>query len=365
VPNVDMTERRSSLPWLELSLIAGLTGAAWRRLAQRFGGPQAILSQTTAALASVVDENLARAITDGADRAQLEQALAWQQSGPRLILTPDDPRYPPLLLQSAAAPFVLYAEGRLDLLQSPALAIVGSRNATPQGLRNAQTFARSIAASGVTIVSGLALGIDAAAHEAALDQPGSTIAVLGSGADVVYPKRNAGLFEQVRSRGLILSEFPLGTAPVAAHFPRRNRIISGLAQGCLVVEAAMASGSLITARLSVEMGRDVFAIPGSIHSPLSKGCHYLIKQGAKLVETAEDVLEEFGLTGPATARPNVDRARPSTPDARLLDRLGHEPCDLDAILDGLGAEVVLPILTQWELEGLVARLPDGSYQRLQ
>ena len=355
----------SSLPWLKLSLVPGLTGAAWRRLATRFGAPSTILEQPAAALASVVGDGVARAIVAGPEPVALQQALAWASAESRAILTPDDSRYPALLLQSAAAPPVLYAEGRVELLQRPALAIVGSRNASPQGVRNAQTFARVIAASEVTIVSGLALGIDTAAPAAALDQPGSTIAVLGNGADVTYPRRNADLLGKVRRLGLVVSEFPLGTPPIALNFPRRNRIIAGLAKGCLVVEAALASGSLITARLSVEMGRDVFAIPGSIHSPLSKGCHYLIKQGAKLVETADDVLDEYGLTSGAAAIGTPAGKLPAI-QIQVLECIGHDPCDLDTLFErcGLAAETLLPLLLQFELDGLIARLADGTYQRV-
>lgn len=342
-----------------------MTGAAWRRLASRFGAPSTILDQSVAALASVVGDSLARAIVAGPDPVKLQHALEWAEAGQRAILSPDDSRYPELLLQSAAAPPVLYAEGRLELLGRPALAIVGSRNASPQGVRNAETFARAIAASDITIVSGLALGIDTAAHTAALDQPGSTIAVLGNGADVLYPKRNADLLDKIRRLGLVVSEFPLNTPPIATNFPRRNRIISGLAKGCLVVEAALASGSLITARLSVEMGRDVFAIPGSIHSPLSKGCHYLIKQGAKLVETADDVLEEYGLTSRAEAIDSAVRDLTAA-QMRVLECIGHDPCDLDTLLERceLDAEALLPLLLQWELDGLIARLANGAYQRV-
>lgn len=355
----------SWLPWLKLGLIPQLTGAAWRRLGARFGPPHAILEQPVGALATAVDADLARQIVAGPDPARLQEAITWLDAANRALLTPDDDRYPERLLQSAAAPPVLYAEGRLELLQPESLAIVGSRNATPQGVRNAHTFAHAVAAANVTVVSGMALGIDAAAHAAALEEIGSTIAVLGSGADVVYPRRNAALFEQIRSDGLILSEFPLGTPPLASNFPRRNRIICGLARGCLVVEAALASGSLITARLAVELGRDVFAIPGSIHSPLSKGCHYLIKQGAKLVETAEEVLEEFGSTR-GQAADNASTATQAHEGSPLLDQLGYEPCDLDSLIERCrsSAEALLPRLTELELEGLVARLPDGRYQRV-
>jgi DNA processing protein len=212
----------------------------------------------------------------------------------------------------------LYARGRIELLRRPALAVVGSRNATAQGAANAESFAKALSDSGLTIVSGLALGVDAAAHRGGLAGAGSTIAVLGTGIDVIYPRTNATLAAQIAERGLLISEFPLATGALASNFPRRNRLISGLAQGCLVVEAALASGSLITARSAAEQGREVFAVPGSIHSPVSKGCHALIKSGAKLVESAEDILGElrgFHASGfacsPPTQGPPASKARAS------------------------------------------------------
>jgi len=246
------------------------------------------------------------------------------------------------------------------LLALPALAMVGSRNATPQGISNAQQFARAFSDAGLTIVSGLALGIDAAAHQGGLDGAGSTIAVLGTGADLLYPQRNRTLGERIAREGLIVSEFPLGTPPNGGNFPRRNRVISGLARGCLVVEAALASGSLITARLAAEQGREVFAIPGSIHSPHSKGCHALIKQGAKLVECAQDVLQELGIHG-SVAAPSAEAA--AAPG--LLAHLAYEPCDIDTLCarSGLTAQVVSAMLLQLELDGKVASLPGGLYQR--
>jgi DNA processing protein len=242
------------------------------------------------------------------------------------------------------------------------LAIVGSRNATPQGVANAERFARAFSEAGLTIASGLALGIDAAAHRGALEGAGSTVAVLGCGVDVVYPQRNADLYNAVAAHGALVSEFPLGSPPIAANFPRRNRLISGLARGVLVVEAALASGSLITARLAAEQGREVFAIPGSIHSPLSKGCHALIREGAKLVESAQDVLEELKFPVPAStpASPQAEK------DHALLAHLGHDPCNVDTLCQrsGLTPDTVSAMLLELELAGTVAALPGGRYQRI-
>jgi len=355
-----------SLPhWLRLSLAPGLTSAGWRRLLDAFGSPSEVIKQSADVLAGFVDTEIARAISLGSEDGRLRAALDWASAEDHSILTPDDPRYPSLLLETAGAPPVLYAKGRLDLLRLPTIAIVGSRNASMQGMRTAKAFAQELSSAGICVVSGLALGIDAAAHEAAIDESGSTIAVLGAGIDVVYPRRNAKLFDQLAINGLILSEFPLGTPPIAANFPRRNRIISGLAQGCLVVEAAMASGSLITARLAADMGRDVFAIPGSIHSPLSRGCHHLIKQGAKLVETASDILEELGLQVAAPI-PTAAVDPPVGTASGLLAAMGYEPCDVDtlAMLARMGVDELLPLLMQLELDGWVYRLPDGRYERL-
>jgi DNA processing protein len=275
-------------------------------------------------------------------------------------ITLADGDYPQPLLETADPPPLLYLHGRRELLARPGLAMVGSRSATPQGISNAEQFARAFSDAGLTIVSGLALGIDAAAHRGGLEGASSTIAVLGTGADILYPQRNRALGERIAREGLIVSEFPLGTPPHGANFPRRNRVISGLTRGCLVVEAALASGSLITARFAAEQGREVFAIPGSIHSPHSKGCHALIKQGAKLVESAQDLLQELGIKGfaasPATANPEV---------AGLLVHLGYDPCDIDALCarSGLTAAAVSAMLLQLELEGKVASLPGGLYQR--
>jgi DNA processing protein len=263
--------------------------------------------------------------------------------------------------------------GRLDLLPSgwsPALAVVGSRNPTPQGAENAERFARDLASRGLCIVSGLALGVDAAAHEGALRGAAkgqlATVAVVGTGLDRVYPARHRDLAHRIAARGLLISEYPLGTPPLAANFPRRNRLIAGLCQGTLVVEAALESGSLITARLAVEQGRDVFAIPGSIHSPQSRGCHALIRQGAKLVESGQDVLDELPLDAPVSAAHVAAKdVAPEPPEDTLLSALGHEATSLDALQarTGLPAAVLQARLLDLELDGRIARLPGGWFQR--
>jgi len=250
------------------------------------------------------------------------------------------------------------------LLNRRSLAIVGSRNPTPQGLADASAFASALGQAGLTVVSGMALGIDAAAHRGALATPGATIAVIGTGADRIYPARNRDLAHAIAADGAIISEFPLGTPPIAANFPRRNRLIAGLALGCLVVEAAAKSGSLITARLAVECGREVFAIPGSIHSPLAKGCHQLLKQGAKLVESAEDILEELHWSAPLATPPQPGPK--SVAEGELLRVIGHDPCAIDTLVarSGLTPDALIAMLLQLELEGRIASLPGGLYQRL-
>ena len=345
--------------WIKLSLVPGLGGQSLRKLLGAFGLPQNILAAGRSALTRVVSAQVAAHLLSDLDAAAVDAALAWASSDGHAVLTLADDDYPRALLETPDPPALLYLRGRRELLARPGLAVVGSRNATPQGASNAEQFARAFSAAGLTIVSGLALGIDAAAHRGGLDAAGSTIAVLGTGADILYPQRNQALGERIAREGLIVSEFPLGTPPQGGNFPRRNRVISGLSRGCLVVEAALASGSLITARLAAEQGREVFAIPGSIHSPHSKGCHALIKQGAKLVECAQDLLQELGVDAPAPA-PAADAAATG-----LLAHLGYDPCDIDTLCarSGLTADVVSAMLLQLELDGKVGSLPGGQYQR--
>jgi DNA processing protein len=346
--------------WIKLSLVPGLGGQSLRKLLAAFGLPQQVVAAGRAALARFVSAEIAARILSDLDSAAVDAALEWAAARGNAVLTLADSEYPRSLLETPDPPALLYLRGRRELLARPGLAVVGSRNATPQGVSNAEHFARAFSAAGLTIVSGLALGIDAAAHRGGLDAAGSTIAVLGTGADILYPQRNRALGERIASEGLIVSEFSLGTPPHGANFPRRNRVISGLTRGCLVVEAALASGSLITARLAAEQGREVFAIPGSIHSPHAKGCHALIKQGAKLVESAEDLLQELGvqgLTAPHTATDPVISG--------LLAHLDYDLCDIDTLCarSGLTAAAVSAMLLQLELDGKVASLPGGLYQR--
>ena len=359
--------------WLQLTLTPGLGSATLRKLLSQFGLPEKVLASGHAGLARFASAQVLQELESDIVAKAVAHALAWVEQPGNSIVTLADAAYPKLLLEIPDPPAVLYCRGRTELLNRPALAVVGSRNATSQGNSNAEQFARSFSAAGLTIVSGLAQGIDAAAHRGGLAGEGSTIAVLGTGVDIVYPRVNSSLGAEIAAGGLLLSEFPLGTKALAHNFPRRNRLISGLAQGCLVVEAALASGSLITARAAAEQGREIFAVPGSIHSPLSKGCHALIKTGAKLAESAEDVLSELsafrgGRLAPAR---NVQQAGSVSAtgvesDEPLLACMGFDPADVDSLCTraGLPAEKVSAELLRLELAGRVAVLPGGLYQRL-
>jgi DNA processing protein len=320
-----------------------------------------VLKATRSQLSRVVPESLAAGILERKRGPEIEKAVRWAAEPGHAVLTLADNAYPRQLLEIPDPPALLYVAGVARLLSSPALAVVGSRNATPQGLKNAHAFARALSDAGLAIASGLALGVDSEAHRGGLAGRGSTLAVLGTGVDVTYPRRNAPLADEILARGVLVSEFPLGTEPHAGNFPRRNRLISGLARGCLVVEAAVDSGSLITARLAADQGREVFAIPGSIHSPLSKGCHALIKQGAKLVESAEDVLEELGIAAHAP-----ENTVESGAGHELLEKMGFDPCDIDELIarSGLPVETISAALLELELDGKIAGLPGGLYQRV-
>jgi DNA processing protein len=360
-----MTQDPGLASWLQLTLTPGLGAAAIRGLLKQFGLPENVLGATRAQLERAGGPAAAELLRPEGIAPAIERSLRWAGEPGHAIVTLADAAYPKLLLEIQDPPPLLYAVGRLGLLERPALAVVGSRNATTQGARNAEQFAQAFSEAGLTIVSGLALGIDGAAHRGGLAGAGSTIAVLGTGVDVIYPRQNAALAQRIAESGLLLSEFPLGAAGAAHHFPRRNRLISGLSQGCLVIEAALASGSLITARAAAEQGREVFAVPGSIHSPLSKGCHALIKQGAKLVESAEDVLAEltaFRRTGYASTR----AAPAATAGEPLLAQMGFDPVDVDSLCarTGMAAKQVTAELLRLELAGQIAALPGGMYQRL-
>ena len=309
------------------------------------------------------------------DTAAIARDLEWQDKPGNRIMTCHDPDYPVLLSQVDTPPPLLYIHGNTDILGEPLLAMVGSRNPTAAGSRTATEFARHLSAAGLVISSGLALGIDAASHRGALDAGAPTVAVMGTGLDRVYPARHRDLARQIAERGALISEFPVGTAPRAENFPRRNRIISGLSLGTLVVEAAIRSGSLITARYAGDQGREVFAIPGSIHNPLARGCHHLIRQGAKLVETANDVMDELGMLadscyppGQATVETEV-AAEPSKLDSEyqyLIDFIEYHDTSVDQLVcsSGLTPAEVSSMLLQLELSGYIASSPGGLYNRL-
>ncbi len=354
--------------WLRLLLTEGVGNDTARRLLAAFGSPEAVFRQDHSTLKAVTGPRVAQAL----DRppAELPQALerlqAWLAEGDdRHVVTLGDADYPADLLQTQDPPLLLYVLGQLGALQHPQrLAVVGSRNPTPQGALNARRFAQALGEAGVCIVSGLALGVDGAAHEGALDAGAPTVAVVGTGLDRVYPRRHLDLAHRIVTRGALVSEYPLGTPPLAPNFPRRNRIIAGLSQGTLVVEAALQSGSLITARLAAEQGREVFAVPGSIHSPQARGCHALIRQGAKLVESAQDILEELRVPDPLA--PSRAPAPEVLPEDSLLAVMGFDPVSLDALQArcGLDTARLQARLLELELDGHLGRLPGGLLQRI-
>jgi DNA processing protein len=371
--------------WIRLEQVGGVGAETARKLLSVFGLPENIFSADFSALTQVVSERIAGAVLKPVSteiQAQIDKTLDWIGQADNHILTLADAAYPEALLNIADPPLLLYAKGQLELLSNPSIAVVGSRNATGQGIANADRFSEILSEAGYTVVSGMALGIDTAAHQGSLrarqSNRGSTIAVIGTGADIVYPARNRELAHQIALHGCIISEYPLGTPAIASNFPRRNRIISGLARGVLVVEAAAQSGSLITARMAAEQGREVFAIPGSIHSPLAKGCHQLIKQGAKLVESSQDILEELGHFKDLKLVPQVKHeyeplielrmdGLPQDPVAdRVLTALGFDPVSADTLADRCKLDIAslnAQLLTL-EMAGLLEMLPGGLYKRL-
>ena len=351
--------------WLRLTESVG-PGAA-RRLLAMAGSAEAVFQLPAVALDQALPPKQREAFNRPPEHLAelIPKAEAWLAEPGHALLTLGDPDYPAQLLATADPPLLLWLQGRRELLATPALAIVGSRNPTAQGGDNASAFARALARAGYTIVSGLALGVDAAAHEGALDAAGATVAVVGTGLDQVYPRRNEKLAARLLAGGgLMVSEYSLGTPVLPANFPKRNRIIAGLSRGCLVVEAALQSGSLITARQAAEAGREVFAIPGSIHSPQARGCHALIRQGAKLVESAEDVLEELPPLGQPVATAPEAVETPHEQQA-LLDAMGFDPVSLDALMarSGWPAAELSAALLELELDGEIARLAGQLFQR--
>ncbi len=394
-------------------MTSGVGNQQARKLLTAFGLPQAIFTQPQLALRQVVSAAMAQALQVIPENfeAQLKTTWDWLEAGAidpitgqnnRVFLTLADARYPTSLLNIEDPPLVLYLQGHVDLIArldaniakankaqphtpykhaKDAIAMVGSRNPTPQGLATAHAFAKAFTQAGLVVVSGLALGIDGAAHQGAMEgqqdnNEGCTIAVIGTGLDRVYPSKHLALAHRIVQHGLMVSEFPLGTPPLPANFPKRNRLISALSLGTLVVEAAVKSGSLITARFASEQGKEVFAIPGSIHSTQSRGCHALLKQGAKLVESAQDVLEDLRLQLTPPLVPPSKLLKTETvgteneivvvePDD-LVKSLGYDPVSLDALVarTGWDAATLQVRLMELELDGQVARLPGGLYQRV-
>ena len=352
--------------WLRFVLTPGLGCRSRLSLLRALGSPGAVLGASFSQLRACVETSVAEALQQSGARQdwpELEAHLAWLGQPENALLTLADSNYPRSLLDLPDAPVALFVKGDPALLSRTALSVVGSRQATPQGLENAEAFAATFSGSGYAIVSGLAAGIDAAAHRGGLAGPGSTIAVVGTGLNRVYPASNRELAHQIAAHGALVSEFPLDFPPRAEHFPRRNRLIAGLGVGCLVVEASLNSGSLITAKQALELGREVFAIPGSIHSPQSKGCHRLIKQGAKLVESAQDILEELSL--PHVPANPAQEPEPAVATPAWLEEMGWDPVDLDALAERTGIKVdeLLSQLLLLELDGVLASLPGGRYQR--
>ena len=362
--------------WLALWRAPGVGSATFRRLLARYPDPVALFSGAAnePGLPRLRPETLA--YLRRPDWLGVATDIDWLEHPEHHLLTLDAPGYPALLRQIPDPPPLLFVHGDPDALSGPQLAMVGSRNPSNSGSETAHAFARHLAGLGLSIVSGLAQGIDAASHEGALAGGGKTVAVLGHGLDRIYPARHQALARRVVAAGALVSEFPLGAGPRPEHFPRRNRIISGLSLGVLVVEAAVHSGSLITARLAADQGREVFAVPGSIHSPVARGCHRLIREGAKLVETAADVLEELlplfgvGLRPEAQAEPSGEGAG-SSPNQdplgeRILGALGYDAVSVDRLVErsGLTAEVVSSMLLVLELQGHVVSVPGGLYARV-
>lgn len=356
--------------WLALIRAPGIGPATALRLLARFGDPQALFAAGPDAWAEAGLPAALHASLLQPDAAGVEQDLRWLAADGRHLVAWTDERYPPLLREIAQPPIALFCHGDPELLAQRQLAVVGARAVSAQGAETAEAFAAELTRCGLLVTSGLALGVDGAAHRGALAAGGATVAVCGTGLDRLYPARHRELAREIAARGVIVSEFPTGTPALAENFPRRNRIISGLALGVLVVEAAPESGSLITARLAAEQGREVFAIPGSIHSPMSRGTHALIRNGAKLTESVHDILEELALQlGESFARPR-ERGAVAGPKLdpqrqRVLDAVGFEPTTFDRLVERLAMPVdaLCSALLTLELDGCIAAAPGGAYQR--
>ena len=361
--------------WLALYHAPGVGAVAFQRILDAVPDLRTLGHQSSEQLDGLGISTATIAALRQTDTASISRDLEWHLQPGNRIMTCRDPDYPVMLAQLDAPPPVIYVHGDCALLSEPQLAMVGSRHPTPSGIRIATEFARYLSAAGLVVTSGLALGIDAACHAGALQAGAPTIAVMGTGLDRVYPARHRDLARQIAEHGALVSEFPVGTAPRAENFPQRNRLISGMSLGTLVVEAALRSGSLITARYAGEQGREVFAIPGSINNPLARGCHQLIRQGAKLVETARDVIDELGMLAAscATAQAATDAGTAAndtgklSPDyQQLIDLMGFDSTSIDQLVStsGLTPAEVSSMLLQLEMSGYLASSPGGLYNRL-
>ncbi|MBI5286627.1 MAG: DNA-protecting protein DprA [Deltaproteobacteria bacterium] len=350
--------------WLALNYIPGIGKVVYSTLVERFGNPAGVFEATIQELTAIkgLRRETASVIKGFKDWGWVEQEMALMERHDVSILTIKDKGYPKNLLTTYDPPPYLYIKGRIEEVDNVAVAVVGSRIPTPYGISVAERMAGELASNGVTVVSGMARGIDSAAHRGALRANGRTIAVLGCGVDVIYPKENKRLYEEICSSGAVISEFPMGTPPYRANFPLRNRVISGLSLGVVVVEAGARSGSLITARLALEAGREVFAIPGSITSYRSKGTNRLLKEGAKLVEDVGDILEEFSLSKRLAEDPSP---RVSSQEERILDLLCDEPLFIDTIIQrtGLPAQQVMSLLLTLELKGFISQQPGMFFMK--
>ena len=356
---------RSDLACLRLALIPGLGPITYLNLVQRFGAPEDVLAAPSRDVAQFAGPALAEALAAGPDPRLLDRSLAWMERPGHHLVTAQGAAYPAMLREIPDPPIVLYAIGRIELLQRPCLAIVGSRNCTPQGARDARTFAQELSRAGLCIASGLALGIDAAAHRGGLEGGASSIAVMGTGADTCYPRSNGELAKRLAEQGCLITEFPLGTGPLRGNFPRRNRLISGLARGVLVVEAGENSGSLLTARLALHQNREVFAMPGPVHSTLTKGCHKLIRDGATLVEVSRDVLVELRLASPKAA--SQPACAPPPASDPVLYAIGFECVSPDQIAQrtGLAVAAIAARLSRLEIDGEIEAVAGGRFQRVE
>lgn len=350
--------------WLKLAFTPGVGSVTMLKLIRSFGSVENVYQQPMQVLNSVVSNGVIKSILSDNSSEAVEAALDWQSQGDnRRIITLEDDEYPQSLAQIPTPPMVLFAEGNLSLLLKDKVAMVGTRHPTTQGIENARMFAKELSGNGVCVVSGLAAGIDRYSHEGALLAEGSTIAVIGTGIDIQYPASNRDIYKKIADNGLILSEFPLGARPLSQNFPQRNRIIVGLSRACLVVESAIDGGSMISAGYALEMGRDVMAIPGSIHNQMARGCHKLIKQGAKLIETVQDVFEELHFVA---NKKNAEKQSVSETNDPLLLAMGFDPISLDSLSNELNYDFgeLCGKLLELELSGQIVNCGGGKYQRV-